>query len=229
VTTRHFTDIFKNEFHIEPERTALVVIDMQNASASRTEGVGKLLTMREQTALGDWRFTRIEKVVLPNLLRLLAFFRNQGLKIVHVAWGSAREDYSDMPMTLRPLAMAVGNRAGEPANEFLRETTPWDGECVIRKRTQSAFMSSSIDQELRALNVQCLLFGGVSTNVCVDGTARDAADLGYNCIILEDACAGVSEELHRAALQSFACQSGLVKTTAEVIREIEEKLEVSPK
>ncbi len=220
------TSGFKHVFELEPEFTALLIIDMQNASACRTEGIGRLIDPGKNRG-ADWRFTRIERVVIPNLLRLLSFFRQHGLTIVHVAIGSEVDDYSDMPLFLRPLARAAGNRVGQRGNEFLPEVRPLPGERVIRKTTQSAFLSSSIDAVLRAMNKRFLLFTGVSTNACVDGTARDAADLSYSCVIVEDASAGTSEELHSAALESFANQAGLVLSTEQVLHQLSTHLGVS--
>jgi nicotinamidase-related amidase len=210
----------KNSFALDAARIALVIVDMQYASACRTAGVGKYLADRGLGHLFDWRFSRIETEVLPRLTELLGFFRKHKLPVVHLAIGSELPDYGDLPECLRPFAAAAGNRVGEPANAFLEPLAPKRGERVIRKTTQSAFNSSSIDAVLRAMGIQSLCFAGVSTNSCVDGTARDAADLNYRCVLVEDCCSATREDHHLAALSSFASQTGRVMTSAEVMEEL---------
>ncbi|MBI4277312.1 MAG: cysteine hydrolase [Armatimonadetes bacterium] len=217
----------KFHFRLDPAKTALVVVDMQYASGSRTAAVGMYLSERGRGHLLDWRFTRLEQVVLPNVKRLLAFFREHSLRVLYVTIGSEMEDFSDMPECLRPFARAAGNRVGQPANAILDEVRPLPGERVLRKTTQSAFMSSPINAVLRAMGVEYLCFTGVSTNACVDGTARDAADLNYRCVIVEDCCSATREDHHLAALSSFASQAGRVMATDEAIRELSDQMAVA--
>lgn len=214
----------KARFALDPAKTALVLIDLQYASACRTTGVGKYLSEQGKGHLLDWRFTRIEQVLLPNVTRLLAFFRQHGLRVLHCTIGSEMEDYSDLPECLRPFAQAAGNRVGSRVNAILREVEPIAGERVIRKVTQSAFMSSSINVILQAMGIEYLCFAGVSTNACVDGTARDAADLNYRCVLVEDCCSATREDHHLAALSSFASQAGRILKADEVIGELSQAL-----
>jgi nicotinamidase-related amidase len=214
----------KATFRLEPARTALVIVDMQYASAWRTTGVGQYLADRGKGDLFDWRFTRIEQVVLPNLIRLLGFFREHGLRVIHLTIGSELADFSDMPEALRPFARAADNRVGAPNQQILPDLAPQGDELVVLKKTQSAFMSSGFDNALRAIGIRDLCFGGVSTNACVDGTARDASDRSYRSVMIEDACSATREDHHRAALSSFASQAGRVLTTDEVIAELSSAL-----
>lgn len=214
----------KFTFRLEALKTALVIVDMQYASASRKAGVGRLLAERGRGHLFDWRFTRIEQVLVPNLRRLLSFFRERGLRVIYLTIGSEQADFSDMPDALRPFARAAGNRVGQPNHMVLRELEPLAGEAVILKKSQSAFMSSGFDAALRAMGIRDLCFAGVSTNSCVDGTARDAADLSYRCVLVEDCCSASREDHHHAALSSFASLAGRVLTTDEVIGELSDAL-----
>lgn len=214
----------KSWFRLDPAKTALVVVDMQYASACRTTGLGAYLSKQGSAHLFEWRFTRIEQVVLPNLQRLLRFFRDRKLHMIYLTIGSQLDDFSDMPTGLRPAMRAAGNRVGQPANAILREIQPLPGEQVLRKTTNSAFLSSPIDGVLRTMGVEFLCFAGVSTNACVDETARNAADLNYRGVIVEDCCAATREDLHVASLASFASQLGRVMDTDEVIRELSQGL-----
>lgn len=212
---------FNSDFRLDPSATALVIIDMQYASACRTTGLGRWLAERGEQHVGEYRFTRIEEVVLPNVCRVLDFFRGRGMPVVYVTVGSEVPDYSDVPALTRNVVRATNNRRGTREHEILDEIRPLDSEYVINKTTNGAFNSSGIDSLLRALGARFLLHAGVSTNMCVDTTARDAADRGYRCVILEDCCAAAKEEYHRAALLTFQRLFGKVMTAAAALQELE--------
>jgi nicotinamidase-related amidase len=219
-----YADLFHPRFSLDPRETALLVIDMQYATACRTTGLGRLLKEGGQEELGSYRFDRIEKSVIPNISTLLTFFRKNRLKVIYVTIGSQRPDYSDLTPHLKPLAEAVENRKGLPNHEILRALKPEQGEWIVNKTTMSAFNSSLIDSVLRSGGIECIIITGVSTNSCVEGTARDAADKGYKCVIAEDACGAASEDLHRASINNFKRLLGRVESTARMIQELKENL-----
>src|SRR5690606_16508890 len=123
-----------------------------------------------------WRFDRIERSAVPTTQRLLEAFRSRGAGVVHLVLGSRTEDFSDIPPYLRGLAQRTDNRVGRPHHATLASVAPLDGEPVITKSTASAFVSTGLDAELRGRGIEQLVFAGVSTNTCVESTARDAAD-----------------------------------------------------
>jgi len=215
---------FNPGFALEPARVALVVVDMQYASASRQEGLGRLLKGRGQEATGAARFDRIEQVVVPTIQRLLDFFRAQGLRIVHLTIGAELPDFSDLLPHMRGFAEAIGNTRGRPEHEILAALAPAAGEPVINKTTMSAFHSSGFERLLRAWGVEQLVFTGVSTNSCVEGTARDAADRGYRCLLVEDGCGAASARLHDASCENFQRLLGRVASADAVLGELEATL-----
>jgi biuret amidohydrolase len=219
-----YADLFHTGFSLDPERTGLLVIDMQYATACRTTGLGKLLKESGQEELGFYRFDRIEQWVIPNISTLLSFFRKNRLKVIYVTIGSQLPDYSDLAPHLKSLAETVGNRKGLPNHEILRELKPEQGEWIVNKATMSAFNSSPIDSVLRSGGLEYLIFTGISTNSCVEGTARDAADKGYKCVIAEDACGAASEELHRGSIHNFKRLLGRVETAGIIIEELSDNL-----
>ena len=113
---------FNPGFRLEPARVALVVVDMQYASASRHEGLGRLLKDQGRSEQGTARFDRIESVVVPTIQRLLGAFRERGLRIVYLTVGSELPDFSDLPPHMRPMAEAVGNTRGGGSTRF---STRW--------------------------------------------------------------------------------------------------------
>jgi nicotinamidase-related amidase len=203
---------FNPGFRLDPARVALVVVDMQYASGSRHEGLGRLLKDQGREAQGTERFDRIETVLVPTIGRLLAAFRERGLRVVFLTVGSGLPDYSDLPPHMRPMAEAVGNTRGRREHEILDALAPRPHEPVLNKTTMSAFHSSGFERLVRA---------GVSTNSCVEGTARDAADRGFRCLLVEDGCGAASRQLHEAACQNFQRLLGRVDSSARVIAELD--------
>lgn len=207
-------------FRLSPQHAALVVVDLQYASGSRSHGLGRRLAESGRAEEGNYRFTRIETTVVPNVQRLLAVARRTGTRVVYLTVGSELPDYSDLPRHMRGLAEWVGNTAGNREHEILDEVRPQPGELVLNKTTTSGFNSAPLDHALRAFGVRSLAIVGISTNSCVETTARDAADLGYETLVVEDACGAARQEYHDATLVSLGRQFGRVATTDEVIGEL---------
>jgi nicotinamidase-related amidase len=212
---------FNPGFRLDLRTVALVVVDMQYASGSRDHGLGRALKARGQERLGAYRFDRIERTVVPAIQRLLAFFRDRGLRIVYLTVGSELPDYSDLLPHMRGFAESAGNTRGNREHEILDVVAPRRGEAVLNKTTMSAFPSTGLERLLRAWSVEQLLFTGISTNSCVEGTARDAADRGFRCVLVEDACGAASQALHDATCANFARLLGRVAASDEVVRELE--------
>ena len=223
-TSDYITDL-NASFEIDPAKAALVVVDMQYATGSRKAGLGKRLAKEGKLdALARERFERIEKVVVPNLQRMLVFFREKGLRVIYVTYGSEMEDYSDTPPHMVRLFQGTNNRRGQLEHEIVEEVKPRPGEPVLNKTTLSAFTSTGIDSLLRAMGVQYLLFAGMSTNMCVGTTARDAADRGYRCLLIEDCCGAAQNEYHRWEIVNFQRLFGRVESSENVVAEIKRKL-----
>ena len=207
-------------FELEPRTTALAIVDMQYASACRTTGFGRRLAEAGRAEEGAYRFDRIERLVVPNVSRLLAFFREHDLHRIFVRLGAQLEGCRDLIPHLRELETDFGNVLGQREYEFLDEIGPRPGESVVTKLSASAFTSSNIDALLRNLGVRSVVFTGVSTSQCVDLTARDAADRGYGALIVEDAVAEDRHDFHEWTLEQFQRLFGRVATTDEVLAEI---------
>ena len=211
---------FSLKFKLVPEQTALLIIDMQYASAHREKGLGCLLKMNGEEATGQYRFDRIEQVVIPNIQKLLLFFRKNNLRVIFITAGSELPDYSDLPAHMKGFAQSVGNTISNREHDILDELKPLPGEPCVNKRTMSAFNSSPIDLLLKTMGIRYVLCSGVSTNSCVEGTARDAAEHGYNTVIIEDACGAATQELHDSAVNNFRRLLGMVMRTEEAISDL---------
>jgi len=204
---------------VEPARAALLIIDMQNASGARDGALGRRLRA-EGSSLGDYRFDRIERLVTPNALRLRERFRALGRPVLHVTVGAALPDASDAPPHMRKLFVETRNHLGSREHEIIDALKPLPGEHLLRKTTIGAFASTHIDSLLRALGAEQLWLCGVSTNMCVETTAREAADRGYLVTLVEDACGTTHEDLHHVTMRNFQRLFGRVRSTAQSLEEL---------
>ena len=200
-------------------RAVLVVIDMQYATGAREGALGRHLRAQGSNA-GDYRFGRIESHVVPNTQRLLETFRAAGVRVMYVTVGASLPDCSDAPVHMRKMFRELKNFEGSREHEIIDELKPRKGEAVVNKTTNGAFASSGIDSVLRAWGADQLYLVGVSTNMCVDTTAREAADRGYAVTLVEDACGTTLPALHEATMINFKRLFGRVLSTDEVLAEV---------
>jgi len=214
------------DFDLDPNSTALLIIDMQYLDAHYDYGLG--LTLRtEYPEVASYYFKRLTEIVIPNHIRLLEFFRRNSLKIIYLTVGSVLPDGSDALFLSKFRKEAVGKSLLFPQGSFehgiLEEVRPQAGELVINKTSSGAFNSTAIDQTLRNMGIDGLVIAGVVTNVCVETTARDAADRGYKCILVDDACAAQSQDWHDSTLRTFSTVFGKVQTTNEIIEYLQNR------
>ena len=216
-----YVDSFTRPFTLAPERTALVVVDMQYASGSREHGLGRLLASQGKLDSARERFDRIDQVIIPNTRRLLTTFRGLGAEVIYVTLGPAKPDYSDAPIHLRAWFEATGNHLGTKEHEIVAELAPEPGELVLRKTTIGAFASTEIESALRGLGISDIVVTGVSTNNCVGMTAMEAADRQFGVVLAADATGTCSEAMQNATLDTFRRLWGRVLTCDEIIAELE--------
>lgn len=210
---------YMTERPVDPSKAALVIVDMQNATGSRQGALARKLQV-EGSRVGDYRFDRIERLVLPHTLRLREHFHGLQRPVLHVTIGAALPDASDAPVHMRKLFVEFNNHLGSREHEIVDELKPLSGEHVLRKTTIGAFASTNIDSLLRALGAEQLWMCGVSTNMCVETTAREAADRGYLVTLVEDACGTTHEDLHQVTMRNFQRLFGRVRSTGQSLQEL---------
>lgn len=215
-----YIDDYTRPVPLSPATTALVIVDMQNASGSRRYGLGKLLAEQGKLADAAYRFDRIEKLLIPNIRRLADAFRGVGARVIHLTYGCNQPDFSDAPLHLRRWLIATNNRVGAIEHEIVPELAPKPGELVLNKTTIGPFSSTGIDTHLKSMGVRELVVVGVSTNNCVSMTAMEASDRQYGVALVSDATGTCSDEMQDATLRTFRRLWGRVVTTDEVIAEI---------
>ena len=191
------------------KRTALLVIDMQR----------DFLDPRGYAANAGLNIAPLQGVI-PTVRRVLDAARASGLMIVHTREGHL-PDLSDCP----PVKLARSRNAGaeiggtgplgrllirgESGHDFIDELRPAAGETVIDNPGYSAFARTDLDQRLRVRDIDTLLLCGITTEVRVSSTLRDAVDRGYRCITVGDACASAFPDLHDAALRMITVEGGI--------------------
>ena len=215
-----YIDDFTRQFTLHPEDTALVIVDLQYASGSREHGLGRLLARQGRLADAEYRFARIENLVVPNSRRLADAFRTRGARVVYVTYGSHLPDFGDTPIHLKDWMQAIDNRVGTREHEIVDELKPLPGELVLNKTTMGAFGSTGIETHLRGMGIRNIVVTGVSTNNCVGMTAMEACDRQFGVVLVSDATGTCSDEMQDATLKTFRRLWGRVMTTDEVIAEI---------
>jgi biuret amidohydrolase len=215
------------EFSLDPRSTALLVIDMQRFCADMNYGLGRKLTLAFPDLAAGYA-DRLPEVV-ANVQRLIEFFRAHRQRVIYTTFGPELPDGSDLPW-FRNRVDPSGRRTynnfprGTPEHDILPELSPLPGELVVNKTTTSPFTSTGIDQTLRHIGISGLVIAGLSTDACVEGTARDAADHGFRCVVVADACAALDESAHDASLATFARLFGRVNGTDEILAELSKAL-----
>jgi len=215
-----FVDQFSREVKLDPAATALLIVDMQNATGNRHMGLGKLLADEGNATSAQYRFDRIENVVTPNIARLADACRRNGTRVIYITYGANLPDASDAPAHIKPIIVATNNIAGEPEHEIVEALTPHAGELVINKTTQGAFRSTPIDSHLRAMGIKTVIATGVSTNNCVAMTAMEACDAQYGVVMVSDATGTDSEQMQVSTLNMLRRLWSRGMTTDEVIAEL---------
>jgi nicotinamidase-related amidase len=200
------------DYAFDPARLALVIIDMQR-DFLEPGGFGE--------ALGN-DVRRLAPLV-PAVAALLGAFRDRGLAVIHTK-ECHRPDLSDCPPAKRRRGrgtLRIGDQGpmgrilieGEPGNDFVPPLRPRAGEIVIAKRGKGAFYATDLDAELKNLGVTHLVITGVTTEVCVQTTMREANDRGYECLLVEDGTESYFPEFKEATLAMVRAQDGIVGWT----------------
>jgi ureidoacrylate peracid hydrolase len=203
------------EFPFEPEKAALLIIDMQYLDAHPDGWMGRLAREKGKEDLLKYRFEAIADII-SNIQKLQQTCRAAGIEVIHVRIAFLTRDARDGIPALASRGACTPYDGREA--EILEELRPVGDEIVINKTSSGAFNSTAIDQILRNLGIEHLLVTGVVTNGCVELTARDAADRGYWVTLVSDGCAASTPELHANAIERMT-DGGLIaaKTTEEAL------------
>lgn len=197
------------DYALDPGKTALVVIDMQR-DFIEPGGFGD--------ALGN-DVSRLEAII-PDTAALIGLFRARGWPIVHTR-EAHRADLSDCPpskIRRGSASVRIGEEGpmgrllvtGEPGNQIVADLAPKDGEIVIDKPGKGMFWATGLHERLQDLGITHLVFAGVTTEVCVQTSMREANDRGYECLLIEEATESYFSEFKASTIEMIVAQGGIV-------------------
>jgi biuret amidohydrolase len=206
---------------LEPKRTALISVDMQNDDCSRKKRQGPVAAGPEG-AEKRYFFDRLERMVIPNQQKLQAATRRLGIENIYVIIESLTKDGRDRGLDHK--ASFINYPRGSWEAQIIEELAPADDDIVIRKTASGPFGTTNIDYVLRALDIRQLIVFGVLSDQCVESTVRSAADYGFLVTLVGDACATYSQERQDNSLKAIKgyCR---IRTTEELLAELAELAE----
>jgi biuret amidohydrolase len=195
-------------FGLDPARAALVIIDMQR-DFLEPGGFGE--------SLGN-DVSLLRKTIEPTR-RLLAAARAAGMTVIHTREGH-RADLTDLPPAKKVRGnptLAIGDMGamgrvlvrGEAGHDIIPELYPIAGEPVIDKPGKGAFYATDLDTILKNRGIAQLIVCGVTTEVCVNTSVREANDRGYDCLVVEDCCGSYFPEFQEMGLKMIKAQGGI--------------------
>lgn len=203
---------------IEPRRTALLSIDMQNAEYS-AELIAEARRPGSPRAGMLPFYERIERVLIPNQQRLQAAARRAGIEVIYTTIESLTRDGRDRSLDHKISRMHYPKGSHEA--KVISAVGPVGDEIHIPKTASGIFNCTNIEYVLRNLGIEYLVVYGVCTDQCVENTVRDAADRGFLVTEIEDACAAEDAGRHDRSIEAMRGHYCRTRTTDEMIAEIE--------
>ena len=207
VNDRHVSFYYESDedigkIEIDPKKTALLVIDMQNVFALRPSG--EKLSGKEKANWERWQpfYDKVESVVVPNISKILKIFREKKLEVTFAKITCQKKDGRDRSLDQKAtgfneLLLPIGSKEGE----ILEEIKPIEDEIVVMKTTDSALTGTSYRLMLNNMGIDTVIVTGLYTDQCVSCSIRSLADESYKVYLIEDACIAATEKIQNNELE----------------------------
>lgn len=210
----YYTHAEVPDLTLDLERTGLLVIDVQNIYFSCSDDPGES---------GEWAFfrSRMKNVVVPNIVRLIKFFRERRMPVFFARIACLTADGSDRSLSQKRLGFNnIILPHNQEASQIIENIKPLENEVVVAKTTDSALTGTNLRLILQNVGIHHVVVCGIFTDQCVSSTVRSLADESFDTVVIEDACAAGTEELHNRELEiinNIYCQVLNVEELLEVL------------
>ena len=205
---------------VDPTRTALLSIDMQNAEWS-PDAIERARRGEAPLARKLALMQRIEQVLIPNQQRLQAAARAAGIEVIYTIIESLTADGRDRSLDHK--ISRIHHPKGSWEAQLIAQEAPVGDDINIPNTSSGIFNSTNVEYVLRNLGIEFLIVYGIYTDQCVESAIRDAADRGFLVTQVEDCCAAESDENHARSIAAMGGHYGRVRSTTEIIAEIDRR------
>jgi len=206
------------EVPIDPDRAALLFVDVQNYAARPDGGEYWGMDEAQKEARFGWFFRTMRDTAVPNMQRLQTACRAARIEVLYTVIEALTQDGRNMSLDYKISGLFVPRGSWDA--KVLDEIAPAADEMVIPKTSSSVFISTNLDYVLRNMGIRSLIIAGILTDQCIDSAVRDACDLGYLVTVPTDACATLTAERHDWAFRNNRGYARQIATT-ELVDEIE--------
>ena len=223
VNDRYCSFYYENDddygtIEIEPEKTALLIIDAEYACVKRPQLENPSPAELENIARWEPFYEKYDKVIIPNLQRLISLCRRTGIEVTYAKIQGFKSNGRD-----RSLDQKVSGfnqflvTSGDHRGDIIQEIAPQKEDIVVTKTTDSALTGTNLRLILHNMGIDTVIVTGTMTDQCVSGTVRDLADESFKVWLIEDACLAATKRLHETELEILNNIYCHVITTQELI------------